>query len=816
MSWLRKSVLVGMVSGATLGCLVGAQQKHEHPMQLASVNAHPSSADRDWNTYDGAVSGDHYSPLTQINRANVRNLKMAWIYNTKELGGLETNPLVIDGMMFAYTPSQKIIALSAATGKLIWTFDSGVPNGQPNRGMCYWTDDKESRLLAAVGNHLYALDPKTGKPIRSFGENGAIDLRKDLGQADYTKIFAVMTSPGILYRDLIIIGFRAPEVEPAAHGNIRAYDVHTGQLRWTFHTIPHPGEPGYETWPPNAWNTTAGSANNWAGMALDLKRGIVYVPTGSAVSDFYGNDRVGNDLFADTLLALDAGTGKLLWHFQGVHHDIWDRDFPSPPVLLTVKRNGHFVDAVAQTTKQGYIFLFDRVTGKPLFPINERPFPPSDVPGEVSSPTQPVPEAPAPYARQFLTADLLTERTPAARAWAVEQFNTFRSAGQFVPFSVDKQTVVFPGFDGGGEWGGPAVNPETGVIYINSNDVAWTGGLTPNSLGQSAGENTYLSQCSACHGENRQGSPPAFPSLIGVEKTLGESGIAKVILEGKGRMPSFPNIKDATLKGLIAYLNQQPNLSDARSAAPVPASGDRNEKSGAAIYDRNCAICHGGDLRGGPSNFPSLINVRNRLSDERILAIIHDGKGRMPAHPKLDAAETAALLRFLGPSPVPPTEAASTREAAPFGARPEGTANYRFTGYRKFLDPDGYPAVLPPWGTLNAIDLNSGKYLWKIPLGQYPELAAQGMANTGSENYGGPIITASGLLFIGATIYDHKIRAFDSVTGKLLWEADLPYAGVATPATYMVGSKQYVVIATSGQRNAKGPQGAAYVAFALP
>jgi mono/diheme cytochrome c family protein len=346
--------------------------------------------------------------------------------------------------------------------------------------------------------------------------------------------------------------------------------------------------------------------------------------------------------------------------------------------------------------------------------------------------------------------------------------------------------------------------------------VAWTGGLTPNSLGQSAGENTYLSQCSACHGENRQGSPPAFPSLIGVEKTLGESGIAKVILEGKGRMPSFPNIKDATLKDLIAYLNQQPNLSDARSAAPVPASGDRNEKSGAALYDRNCAICHGDDLRGGSSNFPSLINVRNRLSDGQILAIIHDGKGRMPAHPKLDAAETAALLRFLGPSPVPPTEAASTREAAPIGARPEGTANYRFTGYRKFLDPDGYPAVLPPWGTLNAIDLNSGKYLWKIPLGQYPELAAQGMANTGSENYGGPIITASGLLFIGATIYDHKIRAFDSVTGKLLWEADLPYAGVATPATYMVGSKQYVVIATSGQRNAKGPQGAAYVAFALP
>jgi glucose dehydrogenase len=817
MSWLRKTVPAGIALGAALGCLMGAQQIRVRERELKNVNAPVASSDRDWSAYDGSESGDHYSPLTQINRVNVRNLKTAWIYDTGERGGLQTNPLVVDRILFAYTPSQKIVALNAVTGKLIWIFDSGIRTQQPNRGMCYWTDGKDSRLLAAVADHLYALYPKTGKPIRSFGDNGAIDLRKDVGSADYTKLFVAMTSPGILYKDLIIIGFRAPEVEPAAHGDIRAYDVHTGLLRWTFHTIPHPGEPGYETWPPDAWKTTAGAANNWAGMALDLKRGIVYVPTGSAVSDFYGSDRVGNDLFADTLLALDAGTGKLLWHFQGVHHDIWDRDFPSPPVLLTVKRNGHPVDAVAQTTKQGYIFLFDRVTGKPLFPIAERPFPPSDVPGEVSSPTQPVPQAPVPYARQLLTADLLTQRTPEVHAWALEQFKTFRSAGQFVPFSVNKQTVVFPGFDGGGEWGGPAVDPEKGVVYVNSNDVAWTGGLTPNSQGQSAGENTYLNQCSACHGENRQGSPPAFPSLIGVDKTLGDSGITKVIREGTGRMPSFPNIKDVALKELIAYLSKPPNLSDARSALTIPESGNRNEKEGAALYDRNCAICHGDDLRGSRSNYPGLINVRNRLGDEQIAAVIHNGKGRMPAFPQIDTTGTAALLHFLGPSPPPPSDtASSTREAVPIGARPDGNANYRFTGYRKFLDPDGYPAILPPWGTLNAIDLNSGKYLWKIPLGQYPELVAQGMGNTGSENYGGPILTASGILFIGATVYDHKIRAFDSMTGKLLWEDDLPYAGVATPATYMVNGKQYVAIAASGQRNAKGPQGAAYIAFALP
>jgi glucose dehydrogenase len=779
------------------------------------AHAHAVSREADWSTYNGGVTGDHYSPLTQINRRNVGNLKRAWIYDTGERGGLEVNPLVIGRTMYVYTPLQKIVALDAASGKVLWTFNSGITTQMPIRGMSYWTDGKDSRLLASVADHLFALDPKTGKPVVSFGENGAIDLRKDLGEADYTKTFAAMTTPGIIYKNLIITGFREPEVEPAAHGDIRAYDVRTGQLRWSFHTIPHPGDPGYETWPPDAWKTT-GSANNWAGMALDEKRGIVYVPTGSAVADFYGYDRLGNDLFADTLLALDAGTGKLLWYFQGVHHDIWDRDFPSPPALVTVKREGRLVDAVAQTTKQGYIFVFDRVTGKPLFPILERPFPPSNVPGEVSSPSQPVPEAPAPFARQLLTADMLTQRTPEAHAWALEQFKTFRSGGQFVPLSLNKQTVIFPGFDGGGEWGGPALDPRTGVIYINSNDIAWTGGLTENTQGRSAGENTYLSQCSVCHGSNRQGAPPAFPSLIGIEGKLSNADIARVVQGGKGRMPSFPNIDDTHLEALLAFLRTPPSADDAGSAAPSTVGGNRNEKAGAALYNKNCAICHSDDLLGGPSNYPGLIGVRSRLSDEQILAIIHNGKGRMPGFPKLDTTDTTALLRFLGTGTGPVEEISSKQEARPTDGPAEGTARYRFTGYRKFLDPEGYPAVLPPWGTLNAIDLNTGKYLWKIPLGQYPALTAKGMTNTGSENYGGPILTASGLLFIGATIYDRKIRAFNSETGELLWEADLPYSGVATPATYMIDGRQYVVIATSGQRDEKGPQGAAYVAFALP
>jgi glucose dehydrogenase len=451
-----------------------------------------SGAHRDWPVYGGQVAGDHYSPLLQINRGNVHSLKVAWTFDTKEQGGLQTNPLIIGRSLFAFTPTQKVIALDAATGKQLWVFNSGTPGLQPTRGLSYWTDGSHSILFAGLLSYLYALDPATGKPIASFGEDGRIDLRKDLNEKDVTQSFAALTSPGLIYKDMIIVGFRAPETQPALHGDIRAYDVRTGKLRWIFHTIPYPGEPGYETWPKDAWKVT-GAANNWAGMALDERRGVVYVPTGSAVTDFYGADRIGDDLYANTLLALDANTGRRIWDFQGVHHDIWDRDFPSPPALLTVHSQGKEVEAVAQTTKQGFIFLFDRETGKPLFPIEERPFPPSSVAGEKASPTQPVP----------LTADMLTTRTPEAHAWAVQEFKSFTSGGQFVPFSVDKQTVVFPGFDGGGEWGGPAVDPKTGVMYVNANDVAWTGGLTENKTGGSIGFRAYQSQCSICHGLSR-------------------------------------------------------------------------------------------------------------------------------------------------------------------------------------------------------------------------------------------------------------------------------------------------------------------------
>ncbi len=689
---------------------------------IATVQAQATDQQNvDWPVYGGQSSSNHYSALSQIDRDNVTRLRVAWKCDTGERGILQTSPIMVGRILYAYTPTQKVIALDAASGRLLWKFDSGIQGTAPARGLSYWSDGKQSRLFAGVMNFLYALDPATGKPVLTFGENGRVDLRKGLGRP-YRLQDIALTSPGLIYKDLIIVGGRVPETHPAPPGDVRAFDVRTGKLRWTFHTIPHPGEYGYDTWPKNAW-TTAGSANNWAGMTLDEKRGIAYIPTGSAVFDFYGGDRIGNDLFADTLLALDAETGKRIWHFQEVHHDIWDRDLPAPPALVTVSHHGERVDAVAQTTKQGYLYLLNRTTGEPLFPIVERKYPASTVPGEISSPTQPAPVAPQPFARQLLTEDMLTERTPAAHAWALKQFRTFVSAGQFVPFRLNQQTVVFPGFDGGAEWGGPAVDPSTGVIYINSNEMAWTGALVPSKPTQDSGEAIYRSQCAMCHGMDRTGSPPTFPSLVDLGGRMSARQVADRVRKGGGRMPAFPNLNDRQVDALVRY------------------------------------------LRNDGANYPSMA-------------------GTKASKKNLDGASS-------------------------------NTNTYEFTGYHRFVDPDGYPAIRPPWGTLNAIDLNTGKYLWRIPLGEYPSLAAKGMVQTGSENYGGPVVTAGCVLFIGATLFDNKFRAFDSKTGKMLWETQLPSAGAATPITYMVDGKQYVVIAAGGSKEDTVPAEGYYVAFAL-
>jgi quinoprotein glucose dehydrogenase len=671
-----------------------------------------SAADRDWPAYGGGPLGVRYSDLKQINRTNVKQLSVAWTYDTAD--GAEdpqTQPILVGGILYGLTPRHKAIALDGATGKLLWTFDSGMTGRGPNRSVVYWTDGKAPRLFAAIRSYIYALDARTGKPIPDFGSGGRIDLREGLGR-DPEKQSIVLTSPGVIYKGLLIVGGRTPEALPAPTGDIRAFDVRTGKLRWSFHTVPHPGEFGYDTWPADAWTYT-GAANNWAGMSVDPKRGIVYVPTGSAASDFYGADRVGDDLFANCLLALKADTGERIWHFQAVRHDIWDRDFPTPPVLVTVRHDGKNVDAVAQATKQGWVYLFDRTNGKPLFPIQYRRYTASDVPGEVTADTQPLPTRPAPYARQELTEDLLTTRTPEAHAWALEEFRKLRSGGQFVPFTAGKDTVIFPGFDGGAEWGGQAFDPETGIFYVNANDLAWTGALAETNAGNSARR----------------------------------------------------------------------------------------------LYQTNCANCHGDDRTGAPPNIPALDKLNGRKTPAEISGVIRQGAGRMPSFPSLSAADVSAVTQYVLSGENKELESAGNPGAAP---------RYRFTGYRRLLDPDGYPAVQPPWGTLNAIDLNTGEYVWKVPLGEYPALAAQGLKDTGSENYGGPIVTAGGLVFIAATNFDRKFRAFDKSTGALLWETVLPFSGNATPITYELAGRQYVVIFANGGKAPQGsPKGGAYVAYAL-
>ena len=641
---------------------------------------------REWTVYGGGPDSIRYSALDRINRGNVARLAVAWTYDTGDAfpeSEMECNPIVVNGLLYATTPKLRLIALDAATGKLRWSFDPRQHQESfgkaRNRGVTYWADGADRRIFLPASHWLYALDARTGALIKTFGEGGIVS-----------------------------------ETLPASPGDIRAYDARTGKIRWTFHTIPHPGEFGYETWPKDAWQYIGG-ANNWAGMSLDEKRGLVFVPTGSAAFDFYGANRKGDDLFANTLLALKAESGERVWNFQAVHHDIWDRDFPAPPNLVTVRRDGRAVDAVAQITKSGHVFLFDRLTGKPLFPLEERPVPATEVEGEATAQSQPLPLKPPPFARQIFTADMVTNRTPEAHAAVLARLQQVRSAGQFVPPSLEG-TVVFPGFDGGGEWGGAAFDPASGLLYVNANEMPWILRLVESPQGrQTSGRGLYNARCAGCHRQDRKGSPPEFPSLVDISARRTRAQIAVIVHDGSGRMPAFAQLPPDAVSAIIAYLTTGEDLA------------------------------------------------------------------------------VAAVAR----SPWPIEQ------------------KYRHDGYNKFLDPDGYPAVEPPWGTLNAIDLNKGEIAWKIPFGEYPELAAKGMPRTGSENYGGPVVTAGGLLFIAATNHDRKFHAFDKATGELLWETTLPAAGNATPATYEVHGRQFVVIACGGGKSG-APSGGSYMAFALP
>ncbi len=674
-----------------------------------------AAAGREWSTSLGDKGASHYSTLTEITPANVTQLEVAWTWAAGDARPdstqIQCNPLMIDGVLYVTTPQLKLVALEAATGRELWRFVPADAGGV-NRGVSYWADGDDRRILFGSNQWLHAVDARTGKPILAFGEQGRIDLGKGLGR-DVSGLQIQANTPGAIFRNLIILSTRVGEGPGrAAPGYIRAYDVRTGMMVWIFHTLPHPGEPGYETWPEDAWKHVGG-VNVWTGMTVDEERGLVFCPVGSGTFDFWGGDRRGNNLYADCLLVLDAATGRHVWHYQFVHHDLWDRDPPAPPTLLTIHRQGVNIPAVAQVTKSGHVFVFNRETGEPLFPIEEIAVPTSDLAGEVTSPTQPLPLKPAPFARQIFSADEITNRTPAAHRAVLEQFVRLRAHARFAPPSREG-TIIFPGFDGGAEWGGAAADPD-GVLYVNANEMAWVLTMISAGGGSSLGEQVYLRNCTGCHGADRRGNTAQnIPSLVDLKQRLTRAQALDVIAHGRAVMPSWGFLSEAQREAVVSFL-----MGDASSAGPVEATAP------------------------GPN--------------------------------------------------APP---------------------YTHTGYNRWVDPEGYPAVRPPWGTLNAIDLNTGEYLWRVPLGEFPELTARGIPQTGTENYGGPLVTAGGLIFIGAS-KDENFRAFDRETGRELWRVKLPAGGYATPATYEVGGRQFVVIACGGGKmNTKS--GDAYVAFALP
>ncbi len=687
---------------------------------LATV--HATAQDTNWSAYLGGADSGQYSTLDQINTENVSKLSVAWRYSSegadeKKVGQIQCNPLVIDGVLYGVSPFMKVFALNAATGEEKWTFTADEPKKSVCRGFGWWTDGTQRRLLYGGGPFLYALDPDTGKPVEAFGDGGKVRLSEGLGR-DPEKIYAESSSPGVVYKDLYILGLRTMESHPAAPGHIRAYNVHTGAIAWTFHTIPQPGEFGYDTWPAGAHEFTGG-ANSWAGMSLDAERGMVYVPTGAAAFDFYGGDRHGDNLFANTLLALDAGTGERKWHFQTVHHDLWDRDLPAPPNLLTVEHDGKTIDAVAQITKSALVFLFDRETGEPLFPIEEVPAPPSDLEGELAAKTQPVPTKPEAFSRSTFDFNDITDITPESREMVMKRWEVIRRE-RFAPPSREG-TLVFPGYDGGGEWGGAAVDPETGLLYINASEMPWILTMVDiNQLGSDPalreGAMIYAKQCLFCHGVEREGNPfSMYPPLKGISERLKREDAEALMLAGKGFMPSFKNLGEKGMKNILDYIY----------AADAP----RDEKA----------------------------------DDEK---------------PEADK------------KPI-----------------------FRHTGWNRFVDHLGYPAIKPPWGTLNAIDMNTGEIVWKSVLGDTPRLREEGHEQTGTENYGGPLVTKGGVIFIGAT-KDEMFHAYDKKSGTLLWETKLPAGGYATPATYMVDGVQYVVTAAAGGKMGTD-EGDAYVAFRI-
>lgn len=686
-----------------------------------------------WANYGGTKDANRYSSIDQINLENVTGLEEAWVFNTGDKdtanrSEMQCNPIVIDQTLYVTSSKFKLFALDPTSGKQKWVFDPSANSDEKmgfgiNRGLMYWQDEKgtDKRIFYGAASKLYAVNAINGDLIKDFGNGGSIELKEGLDIPESQDGSLLLKTPGVIFKDLLIVGMSLSEDADALPGHVRAFDVRTGKRQWIFHTIPQPGEFGYDSWEDKESWKNIGGANNWTGMSLDEQRGIVYVPTGTASPDFYGGTRKGSNLFANSIIALDAVTGKYIWHYQVVHHDLWDRDLPAAPNLITVNNSGKNIDALAQITKHGYIYLLDRTNGKPIFPIPEVPVPQEALPGEKPWPTQPIPSLPEAFSRQKFAPEDISNLSPETQRELTERYAQIKNRKQFTPPSKEGNWI-FPDFGGGGEWGGAAVDMETKILYVNSNEVPSTqimldapqtegSGITP-------GRSVYNKHCISCHGPELKGSRTEYPSLQNLNKKYNVVQLSQIIEQGQNRMPSFKHVPESERKSLIAFL------------------------------------------------------------------IHKEGRSK----------QLNAVVRTV----------ATKKSQIPFIMK----------GYDRFVDKDGYPGIKPPWGTLNAVDLNSGKLLWKVPLGEYAELIKSGLGITGSRNFGGPVVTKGGLVFIAATP-DEKIRAFDKKSGKMVWESKLPAAGFASPATYMINGKQYLVIACGGGKlGAKS--GDSYVAFALP
>ncbi len=647
--------------------------------------------DVDWRVYLGDSGRQHYSPLTDIRPDNVADLELAWVYESGEPGGvMYTSPLVVDGVLYGLSPQLAAFALNAASGEEIWRTELELTRSA-QRGLMWWAEGGERRLFFTAGRELIALDADDGELVAGFGAGGRLDITP---QDDRGGHFAV-TVPGVVFEDKIVLGFSTSEWADSFPGSVRAFSAIDGELIWQFDAIPAPGAPGAETWAAGAL-ATAGGANVWSGMALDEERGLLFAPTGSATPDFVGAPRLGDNLYANCLLALDARTGELKWHYQVVRHDLWDRDNPAPPTLVRLLRDGKTIDAVALTTKSGHLYVFDRETGESLYPIVEEDTLPSTMPGERPVPKQPV--STVAFSRQQFE---VTNRTPKARQHvlaAIEDYDVRRWAPPRVG-----TVLIYPWYDGGAEWGGSAFDPEDNRLILNANDAAGVLTLTEIPAGVS-NYGSYAKHCGSCHGLDLEGSD-AGPALLGVVERLGWEKITEVVTQGAGRMPGFAHLDEFERRGALSYMGAERPVKD----------------------------------------------------------------------------------------------------------EPTTEVGYSHCCYVYLKDDEGLPGNTPPWGTLNSIDLATGEIVWKVPFGNFPSHPSLGY---GAISYGGPVVTASGLIFIAATP-DRKFRAYDKRDGTVLWETELTAAGFSTPAVYRVDGKQYVAIAAGGGRMGP-PSGSEYFAFRLP